>query len=143
MKAIKLTSLLLLGLFISGCATGQLGWTPEKREAITTKAFQKDYNNVYTAVLNAFEAKGFAIATSDKENGIISTDYRSARSVIMGSGRSKISARVSKIDEASTLVRLNLHCEGYSDVLGINVTDDLVGEREYQALFDAINSQLK
>lgn len=149
LRQISKPQLLLSGLVLSviicayGCATGQLAWTPEQREAIMTRTYSCSYDKVYSTMLNMLKAKGTPIASADKENGIINTDYMSAGAVMWGSAKQKLSINITKIGESSTKVSLYIHVEGYSDTLGMSMTDDVVSEDHYKQVFDRISEELK
>lgn len=131
--------IMLILFCLTGCATGQVAWSPEQREVNTTKLYEKDYDSVFDAVLRTFEGRGYAIAILDKDSGIISTEFKPTRlTAIWGKGKSKLYARLSKIDENSTKVKLNIHCEGLSE--NSLMSDDLIDEKEYLRLFNEIKS---
>lgn len=138
----KIIGLLVLLVLVSGCAMGQLAWRPEERAMITNREFPFAYEMVFDAVLRTFEDNGYPIINIDKINGIVNTDYKSAGGAVWGTGKVKVNARIIKVEDNITRVNLNMHCEGYADILGIAVTDDLIDKKNYEQAFNAILKRL-
>lgn len=135
--------ILFVTIFVCGCATGQLAWTSEQREAIMTRTYNHSYDKVFSTILNMLKSKGTPIASVDKENGIINTDYMSAGAVVWGSAKQKLNINIAKTGASSTKVSLYIHVEGYSDTLGMPMTDDAISEEHYKQVFDRITEELK
>lgn len=138
----KIIGLLVLVVLVSGCATGQLAWRPEERAMITSREFPFAYEIVFDAVLRTFEDNGYPVINIDKINGIVNTDYKSAGGAVFGTGKTKLNARITKVEDNITRVNLNLHCEGYSATLGIPITDDFIDKKHYESWFNAISKRL-
>ena len=136
--------LLILVVFLCGCATyqGQTSWDSHQRETITTKIFDYSYNKVFNATLEAFEGGGYSIQTADKESGIINTGFKSL-SDAFGTKKIKLYARIKEITETQAKVKINIHVEGYSDVFGVSIADNVIGEGHYRKVFLEIVMRLK
>ena len=143
MNKIKLFLLVFCLISIIGCATGQLAWTPQQREAITTRIYNHGYDKVFDALLNRLKSKGMPVLSADKQNGIIATDYVSAGGVVWGTGKQKLNINITKLNDFQTKVALYIHVEGYSDTLGMAMTDDLIDEKHYEELFKKIDEELQ
>lgn len=136
--------ILILGLIIllSGCATGQLAWTPEQRQQIATRVYPLPYDKVFNAIVDRYKSKGTPLAIIDRENGIIATDYISMGGVMWDTGKAKLTISLSKLGDNLTRIGLYIHCEGYSNTLGIAATDDLITEGKYREWFADFEKKL-
>lgn len=128
--------------FLTGCAMGQLAWTPEQRQQITSRVYAVSYNTAFDKILNRLKEKGAPVSSADRENGIIITDWMSMGAVMFGTGKQKVNMNFLKLDERSTKISLYIHLEGYSDTIGMAMTDDLIDEKHYAEIFKGIDELL-
>jgi len=68
MKLRKLGFLLVLVLFIAGCATEL---TPLQRRSIEGKDLEGNFEDAFKATLQVFQDYGYIITTSDHQSGVI------------------------------------------------------------------------
>jgi hypothetical protein len=137
--------LILVGAVRQLAWGGQMTWPPEYRAKVSTRVYKANYGKVFSAVVDCSEDNGYPIIAADKENGIILTDYQSAGAILTGRGRIKLDFHITKIDENSTKVRLNIHCEYYSSSYYYRdreSCDNFIDEYDYQKIFDVIGQRI-
>ncbi len=140
---IGLLILFILGIFSGELAlSSQVNWPTEYRSKVTTRTYKADYDTVFSVVMDVTADNGYPIIVINRENGIILTDYQSAGSVLAGRGKIKLDYRLTRVDDASTRVRLNIHCTMYSSYRknnrDIDRGDNLITEDDYRRIFDVI-----
>lgn len=85
-----------------------------EKEEIMTKTYDVNYDIVFNAVISVLEKKDFIIKKIDKESGIIITDYKEniwkawQEALVAMEARRMVNARVIKINQNQTKVKLNL-----------------------------------
>lgn len=146
-KMAKKIYLFCLVLLLSACVTNtNLKDMPkEQRELITTRTYNHDYIKVFKAVITVLSDRGYIIQNSDKELGMITTEFKNDYSVIWGNYRIKIQAQIDKVNTTSTKVKLTPNAEvlglmgvGYEKV---EFTDK--SSKSFSELFDKIQQELE
>jgi hypothetical protein len=113
----------------------------EEREKITTRTYEKDYENVFKATMSAFEDKGTPAINTDKSTGLIVSDYKGAA---MGTALLRWSATVEKLDDTHTKVKLNPAVQSVtSDGGTVSGTITTRFKKHYDEYFKAIEENLK
>lgn len=148
-----MTMLVCLILLTSGCATATMGsLSQSEKDAIQIAVFKTPYNTLFPIVLEVLEDAGYFIANADKEIGLITTEWKEGalsfeEELFFGSGvRRKMSAKLKKIDENTTEVKLRgiAQTKNYGSWSGTeNDARVDVAKKSYQKYFDAIQSKLK
>ena len=95
--------LLLICLLAVGCDRALNDLPKEERQLITTRIYNKDYDTVFMAVMNAFQNKDYPILNTDKNAGLIVGDYKA---VWGGSTLMKWTAIAKKMDDSTTKIEL-------------------------------------
>lgn len=115
MKKIYIALTFVLIILFTGCATTtttQL--TPEERAALETTIFKAPYKDVFKAVMEVFQDRGFILQNVDGDMGLITTEWRELGSesgeafleALVGEIRTKMTANITEIDTNSIKVRL-------------------------------------
>ncbi|MFA4888865.1 MAG: hypothetical protein WC628_04760 [Candidatus Omnitrophota bacterium] len=143
MFRIKLTSLALALLFVSGglsltaAYAASVYWSPAYRKKVSTRVYKEGYERVFNAVADACEVNGYSVILSNKQTGVILTDYQPAGSALAGKGRVKLDFKVSVLKDGSTMVRLNMHCQVNAS-RGMNSIDFVLNEDNYRRVLDVV-----
>ena len=83
----------------------------DKKAGPQQKEFSSDFATVWTATIGVLQGNGDAVVHSDKENGIISTDYKAEGN---GKWRHKFNLLLTKKDEQHTTVSVTAVIENLS-----------------------------
>ena len=105
----KLSTYAILFLLVTGCAGTGMNTTQNKMRTISA-----DYNSTMQAVESYIKERGFSIMKMDPAKGQIESHYREGMGWaegFTGDKRAKVIARVSKVDENTTNVVVNLISE--------------------------------
>jgi hypothetical protein len=92
---ISLIGLLLIVTFLTACATATTSSTPGGQSKLAPHIYNKNYNNVFLAAIDAASAMGWQVTFTDQTTGIISASTPTN----LWTWGDTVSVRVSKIDE--------------------------------------------
>ncbi|MCA9741677.1 MAG: hypothetical protein H6695_15020 [Deferribacteres bacterium] len=130
-KWIQMTVLVLLA---AGCAGTGMQVTENKKRSIAA-----DYDSTFEAVQGYIQERGFSIMKADKVKGQIESQYREGAGWaegFTGDKRAKVIARVTKVDEGTTDVVVNLISEVRDQYSGWqSVEMDVSKEQIYYSRF--------
>lgn len=150
---------LMLILVMCGCASVQL--SPMQKRELTTRIIDGGYETVFRATMSVLQDQGYTIKNTDMDSGLIlaSVDREtSAGSQIMQSlftgfvGNKgsvvEVSVTVSKLNAASTELRMNIAEAGYGQsgrggASGQNSSKQIYDPEIYQNLFNEIITEVK
>lgn len=141
----KLFLFALAAIFISGVVAVRLyaeEWSMDYQEGAATRVYNRGYDKVFGCVIDAIQDRGYVVLTLDKENGIIITDYRSDDDIMDGRVMARLDINVRKIDENSTRVVLNIHCERSLEYYNFADVDNLIDEDSYSDVFSSIDNAI-
>lgn len=105
---------LTIFLFVS-CASSVYNLPDNEKDPIISRTYDVAYATVFNTCLETLEESGWTINNTDKESGIITTEYKLndnvLTSALMGQYRSKYSVRIKKIDDKKSKVTLTIQSE--------------------------------
>lgn len=116
MGRVKLLMALVLLVSLTGCAATMSQLRPEERAIIQTRVFSASYDQVFRAVIEAFQDGEYVIREANPEIGLIDSDwktlpYGSVMRAIWGDMRGKANAMVTEVEPDVTRVRLTFVAE--------------------------------
>jgi hypothetical protein len=103
--------LLPLLLLLTACSAGPVTTTQNVDPAVRTDTLQASYGRTFTAILDAYSARGFGVEEVNKEVGLARSGYKQSGNVVGAKARSQLSARISRIDSSRTRVQLTFTAE--------------------------------
>jgi len=103
--------LLPLLLLLTACSSGPVMTMQNVDPAMRTDTLQASYDQTFTAILDAYSARGFGVEEVNKEVGLARSGYKQSGNVVGAKARSQLSARVSRVDSARTRVQLTFTAE--------------------------------
>jgi len=132
---------IIVTLFLVGCAT--LVSVKDVPPDVRTQTYQAPYEQVFSAVMEAYTAKGFGVDEADREVGLVKSQYKQSSNIVGAKSRSRFSASITKVDSSTTRVRLTMTAQqqsvgGWSSA---SVTQKRAHEL-YASAFDTIGDQL-
>ncbi|MBD3343280.1 MAG: hypothetical protein GF353_29560 [Candidatus Lokiarchaeota archaeon] len=139
------TFLIGVALLALSCATQNkiINLPKAEREKITNRQFDHSYNKVFVSVMTVFENRGFTIRNTDKETGLIDTDYKSGHNIIWGDYKNKMNARIIKLDDNSCIVKLNPYIEtktfGSWEKVELRLKDKEVFDKYFNLIQEELN----
>lgn len=98
-------------LLLTACSSGPVMTTQNVDPAVRTDTLQASYDRTFTAILDAYSARGFGVEEANKEVGLARSGYKQSGNVVGAKARSQLSARVSRVDSARTRVQLTFTAE--------------------------------
>ena len=117
MRTLKYSPIVLL-LTLTGC-TSVYNLSDSEREGIISRTYRDAPSDVHTAYLRYFQTNGWTITVSDKETGVITTDWKDAgfKANLGARTRRRYSAAIVPEGDARTKVSLTLQQEtaNYND----------------------------
>lgn len=117
-------SIMLLIVFLSGCAAPQIAALPPEKKEQTYKA---DFNTTWITVLDTLTERNLPISVAQKDSGLIVTDFVLTEGFVsplfvhapmemITQGRYKLNVSVRDGDHG-TKVRINAHFEKFSTLI--------------------------
>ena len=106
--------LLPLLLLLTACSAGPVTTTQNVDPAVRTDTLQAGYDRTFTAILDAYSARGFGVEEAKKKIGLARSGYKQSGNVVGAKARSQLSARISRVDSARTRVQLTFTAEKQS-----------------------------
>lgn len=103
--------LLPLLLLLTACSAGPVTTTQNVDPAVRTDTLQAGYDQTFTAILDAYSARGFGVEEANKKVGLARSGYKQSGNVVGAKARSQLSARVSRVDSSLTRVQLTFTAE--------------------------------
>ena len=103
--------LLPLLLMVTACSSGPVMTMQNVDPAVRTDTLQASYDRTFTAILDAYSARGFGVEEVNKEVGLARSGYKQSGNVVGAKARSQLSARVSRVDSFRTRVQLTFTAE--------------------------------
>lgn len=103
--------LLPLLLLLTACSSGPVMTMQNVDPAMRTDTLQASYDQTFTAILDAYSARGFGVEEANKEVGLARSGYKQSGNIVGAKARSQLSARVSRVDSARTRVQLTFTAE--------------------------------
>jgi hypothetical protein len=103
--------LLPLLLLLTACSSGPVITTQNVDPAVRTDTLQASYDQAFTAILDAYSARGFGVEEVNKDVGLARSGYKQSGNIVGAKARSQLSARVSRIDSTRTRVQLTFTAE--------------------------------
>ncbi len=71
-----------------------------------TDTLEASYDRAFTAVLDAYSAKGFGVDEVNKDVGLAKSGFKQSGNIVGSKARSQFSARISRLDSTRTKVQL-------------------------------------
>jgi len=103
--------LLPLLLLLTACSSGPVMTMQNVDAAVRTDTLQASYDQTFTAILDAYSARGFGVEEVNKDVGLARSGYKQSGNIVGSKARSQLSARVSRVDSARTRVQLTFTAE--------------------------------
>jgi hypothetical protein len=103
--------LLPLLLLLTACSSGPVMTMQNVDPAMRTDTLQASYDETFTAILDAYSARGFGVEEVNKDVGLARSGYKQSGNIVGAKARSQLSARVSRVDSARTRVQLTFTAE--------------------------------
>ncbi len=103
--------LLPLLLLLTACSSGPVMTMQNVDPAVRTDTLQASYDQTFTAILDAYSARGFGVEEVNKDVGLARSGYKQSGNIVGSKARSQLSARVSRVDSARTRVQLTFTAE--------------------------------
>jgi hypothetical protein len=103
--------LLSLLLLLTACSAGPVTTTQNVDPTVRTDTLQASYDQTFTAILDAYSARGFGVEEVNKKVGLARSGYKQSGNVVGAKSRSQLSARISRVDSARTRVQLTFTAE--------------------------------
>ncbi len=103
--------LLPLLLLLTACSSGPVMTMQNVDPAVRTDTLQASYDQTFTAILDAYSARGFGVEEVNKDVGLARSGYKQSGNIVGSKARSQLSARVSRIDSVRTRVQLTFTAE--------------------------------
>lgn len=151
MKKILLLMTIVLGFIFTSCTSTTERVTPLERAQMRTATIEGNYKITFKAMMTTLENEGYTIENTDMDSGlIVSTIVENPYTEFdrlwgtTGTITSTASATISKINNTSTRVRINLrkeketHRGAYVEKDASEVNDPLV----YKEFFTKLNVEI-
>lgn len=101
-----------LMMFFTSCATSVYTLPEAEREGVTWVEYYNEYDDVYSASINVLQDDGYIIENTDRETGLIVTDWRQSESItqriLIGDSRIKYNINLREVSDNATRVTINL-----------------------------------
>jgi len=103
--------LLPLLLLLTACSSGPVMTMQNVDPAVRTDTLQASYDQTFTAILDAYSARGFGVEEANILVGLARSGYKQSGNIVGAKARSQLSARVSRVDSSRTRVQLTFTAE--------------------------------
>ncbi|MBB4062783.1 hypothetical protein [Salinibacter ruber] len=93
-------------LLFTACSSGPMITAQSVPTPTRTDTLEASYDRAFTAVLDAYSAKGFGVDEVNKEVGLAKSGFKQSGNIVGSKARSQFSARISRLDSTRTKVQL-------------------------------------
>lgn len=141
----KKTLIILLTLFLSGCATIYQPIPFEKKQ----HTYIANFDKVWTSIIEIINKKSLPINIIDKTSGVISTNFvrtgmweiTKKDSILEPEARFTLNILVKSIDTNTTIITINPHIERwvYNGWIDISDRDTILQDKYFRELNNKLN----
>lgn len=135
-------ALILAVTFVPLSLAGQSTWPAPYKQKVSTRVYQAPFDKVFDAVVSVTGAYNFPLVVNNRPTGVILTDYASMGDISAAPGQVRLDFHITRVDEKSTQVQLNIESQGYSAASGRASEDSFIDEDNYGDAFDAISKEI-
>lgn len=138
---------LLLAFVFTGCATSVYTLPDSEKNGIVQKTYNHSFDELFTASINVLTDEGWSIQNSDRESGLIITDWNSNggfEAFLVGNRRDKVNLRITKESNSENMVFVNVTRETQSGLSGWNkvTISKAMAEDNVKPFFDKLEAEL-
>ncbi len=136
----KVSVLLLLSLFLSGCVATL---TPLQRRGIESRELEGKFDDALKATLQVFQDYGYVIKSTDYQSGVVQGET-GVRRDIFGMNNSEITATIEQFGENRVRERITLVKKTkVSSQYGTQEDSQIVADAElFQRMYDDIQKEM-
>lgn len=133
----------ILAVSFAGMAwAGQSTWPAPYKQKVSTRVYKAPFDDVFAAVISVTEKYNFPAVVNNRSTGVILTDYASMKDISAEPGQVRLDFHITRVDEKSTQVQLNIESQGYNAAGGRGSEDSFIDEDNYGDAFDAISKEI-
>ena len=134
--------LLILGLFLAGCATPEL--TPLQRRNIEARELEGKFDDAQKATIQVFQDYGYIIKSSDYQSGVIQAESGVKQNLFGLMTNNEITATIeqfgtNRVKERITLISKRKVSNQYGTQENSSVIDD---PQLFQKMYDDIQKEM-